>query len=266
MNQLSAGSSGRLASPEAGQADTGTHEAEPAGSPLDGVASRVLGILHRPRQTLQAVVSQPRWASLLVVLTLATATAGAIVSATEVGQLALVDQWERTALAFGQQVDDGAYSNLQAWSRLGPVVAAGNALLAGPVLALVVSMILFLWLRRTAPAAGGTVSYSQVLAVVVHAGVILAVGRLVAAPLVYARETTASATTIGAWFPSFDEASPVARFLGALDLFTVWWAIVLGIGVAVLSGRRARTCAIWLLSVYVGIALVLAAVMAGAGT
>jgi hypothetical protein len=171
--------------------------------------------------------------------------------------LALVDQWERTALAFGQAVDDTRYADLMAWSRLGPAVAAGSALLAGPGLALVVSLLVFVWLRRVK-----TVSYSQVLAVVVHAGVVLAVGRLVAAPLVYARETTASATTVGAWFPSLDEASPAARFLGAIDLFTLWWAVVLGIGVAVLSGRRARTCAVWIVSVYVGLALVAAAVMA----
>jgi len=192
-----------------------------------------------------------------VTLTLVTAAAGAAVSATDVGQLALVDQWERTALAFGQAVDDTRYADLMAWSRLGPAVAAGNALLAGPGLALVVSLLVFVWLRRVK-----TVSYSQVLAVVVHAGVVLAVGRLVAAPLVYARETTASATTVGAWFPSLDEASPAARFLGAIDLFTLWWAVVLGIGVAVLSGRRARTCAVWIVSVYVGLALVAAAVMA----
>jgi hypothetical protein len=191
------------------------------------------------------------------VLTLVTAGAGALVSATETGQLALVDQWERTALAFGQDVDDRRYADLQAWSRLGPAVAAGNALLAGPGLAFVVSLLVFVWLRRSKP-----VAYSQVLAVVVHAGVILAVGRLVAAPLVYARETTASATTVGAWFSSFDEASPIARFLGAIDLFTVWWAVVLGIGLAVLSGRRARTCAAWVVSLYVGVALIAAAVMA----
>jgi hypothetical protein len=196
---------------------------------------------------------------LLVTLTLVTAAAGAAVSATDVGQLALVDQWERTALAFGQAVDDTRYADLLAWSRLGPAVAAGNALLAGPGVALVVSLLVFAWLRRTK-----TVSYSQVLAVVVHAGVVLAVGRLVAAPLVYARETTASATTVGAWFPSLDEASAAARFLGAIDLFTLWWAVVLGIGVAVLSGRRARTCALWIMSVYVGLALVAAAVMASA--
>jgi hypothetical protein len=209
------------------------------------------------------VASHPRWLALLVALTLATAAAGAAVSATEVGQLALVDQWERTALAFGQPVDDSRYASLQAWSQLGPAVAAGNALLAGPGIALAISLVVFGWLRgRTRT--GQPVSYQQVLAVVVHAGVILAIGRLVAAPLVYARETTASATTVGSWFSSFDEASPVARFLGALDFFTLWWAVVLGIGVAVLSGRRARTCAAWIVSVYVGIALVAAAVMARA--
>ena len=231
------------------------------------VSARILGILRRPRLTLQEVASHPRWASLLVTLTLVTAAAGALVSATEVGQLALVDQWERTALAFGQVVDDTRYADLLTWSRLGPAVGAANALLAGPGVALVVSVLVFLWLRGRGGTAGaaGPVSYSQVLAVVVHAGVILAVGRLVAAPLVYARETTASATTVGAWFQSLDEGSPVARFLGAIDLFTVWWAVVLGIGVAVLSGQRARTCAAWLVSAYVGIALVLAAVMASAG-
>ena len=227
------------------------------------MSARVLGILGRPRPTLQEVVSQPRWATLLVALTLVTAAAGAAVSSTEIGQLALVDQWERTALAFGQPVDDSRYTELQAWSRQGPVVAAGSALLAGPGVALVVSLLVFAWARRSPM--GRAVSYRQVLAVVVHAGVILAVGRLVAAPLVYARETTASATAVGNWFPSLDEASPVARFLGALDFFTLWWAVVLGIGVALLTGRRARTCAAWIVSVYVGIALIAAAVMAGAG-
>jgi len=222
------------------------------------VSARVLGIIRHPRQTLQEVVSQPAWLSLLVVLTLATAAAGALVSATEVGQLALVDQWERTALAFGQPVDDARYAELQAWSRRGPAVAAVSAVATGPAVAAAVSVLMFAWLRhKSAP-----VAYLQVLAVAVHAGVILALGRVVAAPLIYARETTASATTLGAWVQGFDESSPIARFLGAIDLFTVWWAIVLGIGVAVLSGRRARTCAAWLVCLYVGVAVIAAAVMA----
>ena len=227
------------------------------------VSARVLGILGRPRPTLQEVVSHPRWASLLVALTLATAAAGAAVSATEIGQLALVDQWERTALAFGQPVDDSRYTELQAWSRQGPVVAAGNALLAGPGVALVVSLLVFAWARRSPTSR--TVSYRQVLAVVVHAGVILAVGRLVAAPLVYARETTASATTLGNWFPSLDEASPVARFLGVIDLFVVWYIVVLAIGVSVVSRRPTRRLALAFAGAYVVLALLAALVMAMSG-
>ena len=225
------------------------------------VSARVLGIIRHPRQTLQEVASHPAWVSLLVGLTVATAAAGALVSATEVGQLALVDQRERTVLAFGQPVDDTRYAELQAWSRRGPAVAVATAVIAGPGVVAAVSLLAYGWLQglrhKTAP-----VSYSQVLAVVAHTGVILAVGRLVAAPMVYARETTASATTLGSWFPGFDETSAVARFLGAIDLFTVWWAVVLGIGLAILSGRRARTCAAWLVSLYVGVALIAAAAMA----
>jgi len=236
------------------------------------VSARVLGIIRRPRVTLQEVASRPQWASLLVALTVVTAAAGAVVSSTEVGQLALVDQWERTALAFGQPVDDARYAQLQDWSRRGPGVAVMNAVLAGPVVAVAVSLLAFPWLRRPRHRQANDgpgrevpgVSYAQVLAVAVHAGVILALGRLVAAPLVYARETTASATTMGVWFPTLDEGSPVARFLGTIDLFTLWWAIVFGIGVAVLSGQRPRTCAAWVVSVYVGIAFLAAAVMASA--
>ncbi len=66
------------------------------------VSARVVGIIRHPRQTLQEVASHPTWVSLLVGLTVATAAAGALVSGTEVGRLALVDQWERTVLALGR--------------------------------------------------------------------------------------------------------------------------------------------------------------------
>ena len=40
----------------------------------------------------------------------AAAIAGALVMFTDIGQQALVDQWERTAVAFGRPVDDAAYA------------------------------------------------------------------------------------------------------------------------------------------------------------
>ena len=59
-----------------------------------------------------------------------------------------------------------------------------------------------------------------------------------------------------------DEASPLARFFGAVDVFVLWWAVVLAIGVAVLYRRRARVIAVTFVGIYAALALVLAIVMA----
>jgi len=96
----------------------------------------------------------------------------------------------------------------------------------------------------------------------VYSGVLLAVRQLVTTLAVLVRETTASATAVGVWFPLFDEASPIARLLAMLDLFTVWWLVVLALGVSVLYGVGGRRAAATLIAAYVGFAVVMAAAMA----
>ena len=180
---------------------------------------------------------------------------------TEVGQVALVDQWERTAIAFGRTVDDGAYARLQELSARGPLYETGVAILNGPIQTFAVSALIFLVFggRRNG------VAFRQILSVVSHAGVVLALRQIIGAPSTYLRETTASATAIGVWFPMFDEASPVARFLGAMDLLVVWWVVVLGIGIAVLYRRRTVRVATAMAGIYAALALVMAVGMALAG-
>ena len=118
---------------------------------------------------------------------------------------------------------------------------------------------------------GGTVTpavskaFQEAMAVTTYAGVILAIRQVLAAPLGYARETTSSATSLGAIFSSFDGTSPVARFFGALDVFVIWWAIVLAIGVSVLYHRRARTIVVAFLGAYAAVALLLATAMTVTG-
>lgn len=223
------------------------------------VVQAVLGIIRRPRSTFQSVVSHPRWGVLLLVMTVISAGAGLALMATPVGRQALVDQWERTAVAFGQDVNDDEYARLEALSDRG---AAGyallSALISGPVLTLAVAALLKVAFR-------GGATFGQVMAVATHAGVILAARQVVAAPVSYVRESTSSATSLGSWFSMLDEASLVARFLGALDLFVIWWAIVLAIGVAVLYRRRARTVAVMFVGVYAALALLLAIAMAVTG-
>src|SRR5262245_56149028 len=107
---------------------------------------------------------------MLVLLTLISFGAMAAFVMTDVGQVALVDQWERTALAFGQGVDDARYAELQGLSRYGVAYAAMSAVARGPVAAVAIAAALYgVFARR-----GRRAAFGQVLAVVAHAGVILA--------------------------------------------------------------------------------------------
>jgi hypothetical protein len=231
-----------------------------------------VGVIRRPRTTLRGVAAAPRWAGLLLLLWLVTAAANAALLSTAVGKQALVDQWERTAIAFGAPVDDAQYAEFQRLSETGPLYAVVTALASGPLATFAVALLIF-WAGRgvqrgAAGVAGGPApgpAMRQVLAVAAHAGVILALRQLVAAPLNYSRETLASPTSLSLFFTMVDEASPLARFFGALDLFVLWWVLVLAIGVAALYGIPVRRALYPLLGVYLAVALLLAASMAVMG-
>jgi hypothetical protein len=208
------------------------------------------------------VAGAPSWLGVLALTWLLSAGASAVVLETSVGRFALLDWLERAAGAFGWNVDDSRYAVMGAMSEHGSLYAVASTLAAGPLLAIGLSGLLFLALR---PSASATVTYQQVLAVVAHAGVVLALRQVVAAPLTYARETLASPLTLRPLFSGLDESSLPARLSSAIDLFVVWWIIVLAIGMSVLYRRSARPLAVMFLSAYIAIAAILVVAMALAG-
>lgn len=231
-------------------------------STFDSLPARMAGVIRRPRATVAALKTAPRWGDVLLVTFLVTAALSAALLETRVGQLALLDQWERTAVAFGQDVSDEQYAAMRDASQNGTAYAVASSLAGGPAVALGLAALLFAGFRLTG--ARG-VSYRQVLSVVAHAGVILMLRQLIATPIVYARETLASPVTLNLFVTVLDEASPLARFLAAVDLFVVWWIIVIAIGMAVMYGRSARRLATIFIGIYVLLAGMLAVVMALTG-
>jgi hypothetical protein len=197
----------------------------------------------------------------LAIATAASFAATAGLFATDVGQVALVDQWERTALAFGRPVDDARYAEMQELSRHGVPYAAATALVRGPAAAVALAGVLY----GVFAVRSGRARFAQVLAVVAHAWVILAIRDLVAAPLNYLRESLSSPVTLVQLVGVLDEASPLARFLASIDLFIIWWIVVLAIGLAVLYRLRARAVTASLLAAYVAVAALLAGTMAALG-
>ena len=220
------------------------------------------GVIRAPRATFSALAQSPRWVDVLLLTLAVTFLCSAVLLETEVGRLALVDQWERSALAFGQPVDDARYAVLLRASEYGTGYAALTALASGPVLVFGVSLLLFAVLTGMLR---GSATFLQVVAIVAHAGVILALRQIVAAPFDYVRETLASPTALNAFFTMLDAASPLARFFGMIDLFVVWWASALAIGMAVLYRRPAWRLAVGFIGAYAAAAALLALVMALAG-
>ena len=222
-------------------------------------SARILGVLFAPRATFHAVVRTPSWLDVLSASCLVAALSSAVVLETTVGRYALLDRWESAAVAFGQSIDDSRYAVMKSASEHGALYGAATAVAAGPVLAIVLSGLLFLSFRSPVST---PVTYKQVLAVTSHASVILAVRQVVSAPLVYVRETLVSPLTLRPIFPGLEEGSLPARFAGAIDLFVVWWLVVLAIGLSVLYRRPARGLAVRLLGAYMAFGAILAAAMA----
>jgi len=243
--------------------------------------TRVHGVIHSPRATFEAVARAPRWFGVITFTALVTTGCSAILLRTEVGQLALLDQWERTASAFGRDIDDIQYAAMEDASQHGVAYAVVSSLVNGPLLAFGLSVAFFVAFRASRvakrpdqPVLAGrsafadrpvAVTYRQLLAVVAHAGLILALRQVIAAPVAYARETLASQTTMSMFFGMLNEASPLARVFGIIDIFILWWILVLAIGMSVLYQRPAPRLAIVFGGTYLALAAALAIVMAVTG-
>ena len=242
---------------------------------MSSLAARMYGVIRHPRVTFTAILQAPSWAPVLVATTTITFLCGMGFLRTEVGRQALVDQWERTAIAFGQPVDDASYARMEETAADGSfsvLYPAATALANGPVLVIAISGVLFFVLNRRSGTDRGNERadlsgprYLHLLTVVSYAGVILALRQVIATPVDYVRESIASPTTLVQFFAMLDESSPLARFLGVIDLFVVWWIVVLAIGVSVLYQRPTRRLALAFTGAYVALALLAALAMAVSG-
>lgn len=222
---------------------------------------RLIGVLWHPRRTMTEVVSHPTFAMAWVaVLAVLVVCAFALLS-TSVGRQGLVDEQVRVSEALGGRVDDAAYGALQANPPWLMYLTSGGRLLLTPALTLLVAG----GLMALAALDGVKVRYVVALAVAVHASVVLALQQIVATPLHFVRESLTSPTTVAGLLPMLEEGSLPARWLGAIDIFGVWWVWLMAVGLAAATGRPVRRYLARLLVAYIGVAAIVAAVFAVLG-
>ena len=221
------------------------------------VISRFIGIITAPRATFESVVPHPRWLGMLVLTTVIVAAGSALPLTTEGGREALLEQQVTAMEGFGIQVSDQMYQQLRSRTAIAPYTTAGGIIVMSPIIAAVLAGILFAIFNAMM---GGTATFKQVYAVVVHAGVIQALGQLFTGPFNYFRESMTSATNLSVLLPMLPDGSFAARLAGMIDLFLIWWVVALAIGLAVLYRRRTQPIAMSLFGVYAAIAVCVAVV------
>lgn len=222
------------------------------------VFARFAGIITSPRDTFTNVVTHPKWLVMYLLTTVIMAVFAALPMTTEAGQQAVLDQQVSSMEAFGFEVNDEMYAQLQSRASFAAYQTAGSMLLIMVVWWAVLAGIT--WAVFNA-AMGGDARYKQVLSVMVHTGVISALGQVFTGTINYFRGAVTSATSLSAILPIFEEESFMGRLAGAIDLFIIWWLIVLAIGLGVLYRRKTQPIAIALFAVYAVIAIGIAAIM-----
>ena len=212
-------------------------------------------MVRSPRATLADAAANPRSLDLALLVLAIAAICSAGFLMTRVGQLAALDQQVRQLESFGVVVTDDRYAELRRLVPYRPAISAALIIIGWPLF-WVVSARLVQWIGNRA--GRGEPAFRQVLSVIVHASAILAVRALVATPLNYAHESLGGATSLSVLLPSFGETTFPARLIGAVDIFIVWWVVLVAMGLSILYQTRTLPIARWLFGAYAGGAAALA--------
>lgn len=222
------------------------------------LAARFIGILVWPRETYERVAAAPRWFGILAVSLAMVAAIGTTFLTTEVGQRALLAQQIEGMERFGMTITDEVYERMEGSATYAPYFVLANLFVGVPIITVVVAGVLYI---AAYGFLGAKATFAQVFAVVAHGGVVFVVQQAFVAPLNYVRGSMSNPATLGAFVPMLDTDTFVVRFLSAIDVFFVWWVMVLSIGLAVVCGRRTAPIATTLLMVYASVAVVIAVVL-----
>lgn len=230
--------------------------------PVKDPVARFFGILLSPTETFRAVVAKPTW--LVVALIVIALTGGCQLwfQSTDIGRKATLDESVRKTEAFGFKVSDQMYEGMRKSIMEPPPWRVALSAATIVVFSLAIWAVLAGLLFLVFSAIGGQAAFKQVFAVVVHSSVVSAVGTLILTPVNYFRESLSSATNLGVFLPFLPEGNFIARFAGMVDVFVVWWVMVLAIGLAVCYRKKTRNVAAGLFAVYGVIAIAVAAFMA----
>ena len=200
---------------------------------------------------------------MLVTMVMSSAAYYVILSSQDM-QNAIVDQQISAMESRGTTVSDEQVSNIERFIGYLPAGYAVGIFILGPLFGAAIAGIvtgIFTSLM------GGNGTFKQVFAVMSHAGFIPAISVLFVAGMLAAGAKPIGVrppgANLGVFLPMLEETSFLAVMLRSIDMFLLWWMVVLAIGLGVLYKRRTGPIATTFIGLYVVIALLIAVFTSG---
>ena len=190
--------------------------------PRPNLLKRLWMVLFRPRELFQALAANPEWFRMALFAALVAAVGMAVLPANT-----FFDGDPGGVLS---EQDVALLRDMSAtimWSSAVITMVLG---LGAPVILSSVSYVIFVFMR------GARAAFKQHLCVMSHAGIITAIGSLVAAPTRIATGNPSATLALGDLTPFLD--GYLYNVLSRLDLFALWATVVAGLGLLVIDPRR----------------------------
>ncbi len=217
------------------------------------VPKRLLGVFFWPGETFADVARRPDFIVPLVLLVLASIAITEIMLA-KIGMAQLVrnslEQSGRTANMSPEQLDQAV---AQA-ARIGAIVSHISGVIGAPIFLLIIAGIGILIVSAIM---GAPTSFLKVFAASSYACMIRLLGALLALPLIFFGDAAQfnpenmTPTNPAFFLDPRSTPRPLIILAGGLDLLTLWFLIVLGIGLSKAADGKVKASTVFLL--YLGL-------------
>jgi hypothetical protein len=196
---------------------------EPVNTELPSLPARIAQVFFSPGALFAALRARPVWLGALITLAVISLAANTFIPEELIRQLVM----ERLGENPEQAQIDAAMRMAGFFRYIGPVVFT-------PVLAVVLAaLVLLIWNLVL----GGEASFKQAMSVTTHVLFIPTLGSLFTIPLMIAANDARVSLGLHLLLPGLDDESYVYRLFRGLNLFSLWAAVVLGIGVSRLNPK-----------------------------
>ncbi len=183
-----------------------------------GVFERFIGVFTSPAATMRDIAAHPTWLPPMIIAVLV-----ALVFSIFSQDLIL----ERQRTEVRKRNPEMTEQQLAVMEKMTKISTPIMAVVMTPIVYLLIGGVL---LFTGNVLLGGEAKFKTLFATASWSGVISVLSTLINAPVMKARGVLESATSLAFLLPPEDNETPLYFLLSQIDLFTLWWVIVLGFG------------------------------------